>query len=132
MSAPLPRRVRTLRSLGPAMLLAAVWGLAGCAPLPPARQVTDIGLIEGRWQGQIRFGHGGYQLFYPTIYPDGRLVASWDGVTRYGQVTVGPGPARFSLYIWSGSLDYLEGGGDRVILMKEDFGSWDAIVRPLK
>jgi hypothetical protein len=114
------------------MLLAAMCGLAGCAPLPPARQVTDIGLIEGRWQGQIRFGRGSLQLFYPTIYPDGRLVASWDGVTRYGQVTVGPGPARFGLHIWSGSLDYLEGGGDRVILMKEDFGSWDAIVRPLR
>jgi hypothetical protein len=113
------------------MLLATLL-VAGCAPLPPARQVGEIGLIEGRWQGQIKFGFGGYQLFYPTIYPDGRLVASWDGVTRYGRVTVGPGPTRFSLYIWSGSLDYLEGGGDRVILMKEDFGAWDAIVRPLR
>jgi hypothetical protein len=127
-----PRRLRDLRPLGAVVLLAAACGLAACAPLPPGRQVADIGLIEGRWQGQIKFGFGGYQLFYPTIYPDGRLVASWDGVTRYGQVTVGPGPARFSLYIWSGSLDYLEGGGERVILMKEDFGSWDAIVRPLK
>ena len=113
-------------------LLALALVPVGCAPLPPARQVTDIGLIEGRWQGQIKFGFGGYQLFYPTIYPDGRLVASWDAVTRYGKVTVGPGPARFTLYIWSGTLDYLEDGGDRVILMKEDFGSWDAIVRPLR
>ncbi|HKA62378.1 MAG TPA: hypothetical protein VKH83_08120 [Methylomirabilota bacterium] len=132
MSAGLARRIGRLRLLGAVMLLAAVDAFAGCAPLPPARQVSDVGLIEGRWQGQIKFGLGGYQLFYPTIYPDGRLVASWDAVTRYGQVTVGPGPTRFGLYIWSGTLDYLEGGGERVILMKEDFGSWDAIVRPLK
>ena len=132
MSRLVPPRLRDLRPLGAVVLLAVVCGLAACAPLPPARQVADIGLIEGRWQGQIKFGFGGYQLFYPRIYPAGRLVASWDGVTRYGQVTAGPGPTRFSLYIWSGSLDYLEGGGDRVILMKEDFGSWDAIVRPLK
>jgi len=38
---------------------------------------------------------------------------------------------RFNFYIWSGNLDYLEGGGDRVILLKEDFSHWDAIVRPL-
>jgi hypothetical protein len=132
LSARFARRIGRLRLLGAVTLLAVVHGLAGCAPLPPARQVSDIGLIEGRWQGQIKFGVGGYQLFYPTIYSDGRLVAYWDAVTRYGQVTVGPGPTRFSLYIWSGSLDYLEGSGERVILMKEDFGSWDAIVRPLK
>jgi hypothetical protein len=125
-------RVRRVRPAG-ALLLAAVLLLpAGCAPLPPARQVTDIGLIAGRWQGQIKFGLGAYELFYPTIEPDGRLVASWDAVTRYGQVSLEPGRTRFSLYIWSGNLDYLEGGGERVILMKEDFGSWDAIVRPLR
>ena len=47
-------------------------------------------------------------------------------------VTLEGGRARFSFYIWSGNLDYLEGGGDRVILLKEDFSHWDAIVRPLK
>lgn len=132
MSARVARRARGLRPLGALLLLAVAFALAGCAPLPPTRQVSDIALIQGKWQGQIKFGFGGYQLFYPTIEPDGRLVASWGSVTRYGQVTVGPGPTRFSLYIWSGTLDYLEGGGDRVILMKEDFGAWDAIVRPLK
>jgi len=117
---------------GSAVLLAGILVWAGCTPLPPARPVTDIGLIAGRWQGQIRFGVGGYELFYPTISPDGTLVASWDSVTRYGKVTLEPGRTRFSLYIWSGTLDYLEGAGDRIILMKEDFGSWDAIVRPLR
>ncbi|MGH7386161.1 MAG: hypothetical protein ACREKG_13375, partial [Candidatus Rokuibacteriota bacterium] len=99
--------------------------------LPPARAVTDINLIAGRWRGQIVFGRGSYQLFYLTINPDGTLVAYWDGLTRWGNVTLEGGRARFSFYIWSGNLDYLEGGGDRVILLKEDFAHWDAIVRPL-
>jgi hypothetical protein len=112
------------------LLAVALSSMAGCASLPPARAVTDVGLIAGRWQGQINFGRS-YQLFYLTIEPDGRVVASWDGVTRYGKVTLEGPRTRVSFYIWSGSLDYLEGGGQRVILMKEDFSAWDAIVRPV-
>jgi hypothetical protein len=123
---------RAGRALCAALLAVVAVTPAGCAPLPPARQVTDINLIAGRWQGQIVFGRGSYQLFYLTINPDATLVASWDGVTRWGKVTLEGGRARFSFYIWSGNLDYLEGGGDRVILLKEDFSHWDAIVRPLK
>ena len=103
-----------------------------CAALPPVRSVTDIRQIAGRWQGQIKFGGGSYQLFYLTINQDGRLIASWDGITRYGKVTLEGPRTRFSFYIWSGSLDYLEGKGNRVILMKEDFSAWDAPVRPLR
>ena len=119
------------RALGATLLLAALLTPAGCASLPPARAVTEIALVAGRWQGQIAFARSSYQLFYLTINPDGTVVASWDGVTRYGKVTLEGARTRFSLYIWSGTLDYLEGGGQRVILLKEDFGSWDAIVRPL-
>jgi hypothetical protein len=119
------------RALGATLLLAALLTPAGCASLPPARAVTEIALVAGRWQGQVAFARSSYQLFYLTINPDGTVVASWDGVTRYGKVTLEGARTRFSLYIWSGTLDYLEGGGQRVILLKEDFGSWDAIVRPL-
>ena len=122
---------RAGRALGAVLLAAAALAPAGCAPLPPARQVTDINLIAGRWQGQIVFGRGSYQLFYLTINPDGTLIASWDGVTRWGKVTLEGARTRFSFYIWSGNLDYLEGGGNRVMLLKEDFSQWDAIVRPL-
>jgi hypothetical protein len=118
-------------ALGIVLLLSALVASGGCASLPPARQVTDMALIAGRWQGQITFARSSYQLFYLTIEPDGRVVASWDGVTRYGKVTLEGPRTRISFYIWSASLDYLEGGGQRVILIKEDFGAWDAIVRPL-
>ena len=102
----------------------------GYTVLPPARAVTAISLIAGHWQGRIAFTGHSYELFYLTINRDGSPVASWDGVTRYGKITLEPGRARFSLFVWSGNLDFLEGGGERVILMKEDFGAWDAIVRP--
>ncbi len=126
-----PRRIGRARLGAAALLLIAAVAAAGCAPLPPARAVTDINMVVGRWRGQITFGRGPYELFYLTINPEGTLVASWDAVTRYGKVTLESGRARFSVFIWSGALDYLEGGGERVILLKEDFGHWDAIVRPL-
>jgi hypothetical protein len=126
-----PLAGRAGQALFAALLVLAALAPAGCAPLPPARQVTDINLIAGRWQGQIAFGRGSYQLFYLTINPDSTLIASWDGVTRWGKVTIEGGRTRFSFYIWSGNLDYLEGNGARVLLLKEDFSQWDAIVRPL-
>ena len=51
------------------------------------------------------------------------------GSPTYDVAACGDNPRNF--YIWSGNLDYLEGGGNRVILLKEDFSHWDAIVRPL-
>jgi len=126
-----PRRIgRALLGLAALQLIAAA-AAAGCASLPPARAVTDMNMVAGRWRGQIAFSRSPYELFYLTIKPEGTLVASWDAVTRYGKVTLEGGRARFSIFIWSGSLDYLEGGSERVILLKEDFGHWDAIVRPL-
>jgi hypothetical protein len=122
---------RAGQALVTTLLVVAALAPAGCAPLPPARQVGDINLIAGRWQGQIVFGRGSYQLFYLTINPDGTLIASWDGGTRWGKVVLEGGRTRFSFYIWSGNLDYLEGNGDRVLLLKEDFSQWDALVRPL-
>jgi hypothetical protein len=125
------RRSGRARFACAALLLMAAAAPAGCASLPPSRAVTDINLIAGRWRGQIAFSRGPYELFYLTINPDSTLMASWGATTRWGKVTLEGGRARFSVYIWSGTLDYLEGGGERVILLKEDFGHWDAIVRLL-
>jgi hypothetical protein len=126
------RAGRRGRRAAAALLLGVLaLGSAGCASLPPARAVSDLNLIAGRWRGQITFSRGPYELFYLTINPDGTLVGSWDGVTRWGKVSLEGTRTRFGMYIWSGTLDYLEGGGERVLLLKEDFGAWDAIVRPL-
>jgi hypothetical protein len=125
-------RLRAARVMLAAWLIAAALAPAGCAPLPPARPVTDLNLIAGQWRGQITFRGGPYQLFYLTINPDGTLIGAWDGMTRWGKISFDRGRTRFGMYIWSGSVDYLEGGGERVLLLKEDFAHWDAIVRPLK
>ncbi len=122
---------RPARSVQGALL--AVLLLAGCASaLPPERSVTDLRAIEGRWRGNIKFGLGPYEIFYLTVNPDAAIVASWGATTRWGKITLEKGKVRFDLYIWSGDLYYFEGPGSRVILMKEDFGTWDAQVTPLR
>jgi len=93
----------------------AVVILVGCASATPT-PINSIEPLVGKWSGTLDQG-GGLQLFYLTINPDSTLVASWDGVTRWGKVTIEGGRARFNFYIWSGNLDYLEGSGDRVILL---------------
>ena len=80
------------------LLMLALLSAAVCASLPPVRPITDIRQIAGRWQGQIKFGRGSYELFYLTINRDGSLIASWDGITRHGKVTL-EGRTRFSFFI---------------------------------
>lgn len=100
--------------------------------LPPQRRITSVGAIAGKWRGNIKFGRGPYELFYLTINPDGSLMAWWGVATRWGKVELGGRRARFSLYIWSGDLEYFEGGGQRLLTLKEDFGGFYAQVSPLQ
>jgi len=108
--------------------------LSGCgwALLPPQQPITSVSAIAGTWRGNIQFGRGPYELFYLTINPDGSLVASWGISTRWGKVVLEGQRTRFSLYIWSGDLEYFEGGGQRILTLKEDFGGFYAQVTPLK
>ena len=120
----------TRAALGALSLVALTVLGAGCATLPPAQPIPDIAAIAGRWYGQIQFGRGPYELFYLTISPDGSLVAWWGITTRFGRVNLSEGRPRFSLYVWSGDLEYLEGDGQRMLVLKEDFGGFYAQVTP--
>jgi hypothetical protein len=102
----------------------------GCATFPPARPVPDISVVAGRWSGTIDFGRG-FELFYLTINPDGSLVGQWGLNTRFGKVALSGGKATFQMYIWSGDLQYLEGDGKRVIILKDAFDTFSAQVTPL-
>lgn len=104
--------------------------LAGCATLPPATPVSDVAMIAGQWRGSIQFGRGPYEILYLTINPDGGIVAWWGSTTRWGRVTPSGTRTRFALYLWSGDLEYFEGGG-RVITLREDFGGFNAQVTQL-
>ncbi len=110
-------------------LLAAVL-LAGCASLPPAQPITSIETIQGRWQGQIRFGFGSYQMLYLTVNPDATVLMEWGVNTRWGRVLIGGGRARFEIYIWSGNLGYFAGPEGRILTMQSDFAAFDAQLTP--
>jgi len=103
--------------------------IAGCATLPPPRPIPDVAAIAGQWPGTIQFGRGFSDLFYLTINPDGSLVGVWGPNTRFGRVDLtNAARPRFGLYIWSGDLQYLEGDGRRMLILREDFGSFYAQV----
>ena len=126
------RMARRSRLLACLPLLAA-WVSGGCAVAtgyPPQRPVPDIATIAGKWSGTIEFGRG-LDLFYLTINPDGSLVASWRINTQFGNVTLSGGKATFQMGIYSGDLQYLEGGGKRMIILREEFGTFYAQVTPL-
>ena len=112
-------------------LLVLVALLGACATLPPAAPIPDIDAIAGQWRGNIQFGHGPYEILYVTIGRDGALAASWGITTRWGNVTVANGRARFELYLWSGDLEYLVAPGQRMIVMKDDFLTFYAQATPL-
>jgi hypothetical protein len=106
--------------------------LAGCASLPPEKSVRSINDIAGEWRGTIRFGLGPFEFVNVTINPDSTMVMEWGSNTKWGRVMVADGRASFDLGIWSGSLYYLEGSEKRVLLMKANFGVFDAQLTPLK
>ncbi|HEV8436749.1 MAG TPA: hypothetical protein VGT40_01505 [Methylomirabilota bacterium] len=112
------------------MVMALVLG--GCATLPPAAPIPDVATLAGTWSGIVELGRGPFELFYVTIDPDGSLMAWWGITTRWGRLQLGEGRPRFSLYIWSGDLEYFEGDGQRVLILKEDFGSFYARVTPYR
>jgi hypothetical protein len=127
---PLPLTVRRYRRARRLSTVLAVLLGSGCAPLPPVQAIADVQTIAGKWVGNIQFGRGPYELFYLTIDPDGSLVAWWGVTTRWGRVNLAERRPRFTLYVWSGDLDYLAGDGRRILILKEDFGAFYAQVTP--
>ncbi|HXJ82661.1 MAG TPA: hypothetical protein VMS64_28735 [Candidatus Methylomirabilis sp.] len=114
--------------------LAAVL-LAGCAMAPssPPTPITDMRQIEGKWQGTITVGFGGpMELYYLTIYQDGRMVAQWGMNWQQGQVTLSGGTATFEMSnISDGTLTYYT-QPKRQLTLNSTFGNWSAQVNPVE
>lgn len=114
------------------LALAALLG-AGCASTSPT-PLAGVGEIAGNWQGTITQGFNGpQQLYYLTIYPDGRMVAQWGPNWQQGRVTVSRGAATFEMSdIASGPLKYYNGPDGRSITMEPAFGAWYVRVTPAR
>jgi hypothetical protein len=122
----------TARTIGRATLALLAAALLLGASNVTGKPITDIRMIVGKWQGQIKLAGGPYEIYYLTVNPDATIVATWGTNTRWGKVTLDRGTARFSFPTSSGVLYYYEEAQGRVITMKPDFGGWDVQVRPLK
>lgn len=59
-------------------------------------------------------------------------VAEWGPNWQWGKITLTGRQARFALsHLTSGTLQYFDGPGGRVITMNPDFGGWYVYVTPL-
>jgi hypothetical protein len=104
-----------------------------CATLPPAKPVTSVGQIAGKWQGTVTTG-GGPQSATTTINPDGTYSVVLGNQTFPGKMTVADGKLRSrgdksgAMGTWS----LHEGDGKRVPSYKADDGRVTGELTPAK
>ncbi len=126
----MPVRPRRARALALGCPPARGERRGGLRDLPALQARPDIATIAGRWSGTIDFGRG-----IPALLPDDQSRRDDGGEyginSRYGKVILSEGKATFEMYIWSGTLDYMEGDGKRMIIMRELFGTFYAQVTPI-
>jgi hypothetical protein len=118
--------------------LALVGLLAGCASLPPAKPVTSLGQIAGKWQGVFR-SQGGQQTVIKeqTIRPDGTWESLTPGSTperHTGVVQLVDGKLRGRSATSGRTSTWTlhEGEGKRVLMAVNDDGSGAAELTPAK
>jgi hypothetical protein len=124
--------MRARRTVSGTSLIVLAASLLLSASSVTGKPIPEIGVIEGKWRGQIKFAGEPYEIFYLTVNSNGTIVASWGVTTRWGKVMLRSGKARFDLHTSSGDLNYYEEKQGRVLTLRPDFGGWDAQVRPLK
>jgi hypothetical protein len=111
--------------------------IAGCASLPPAKSVTSLGQIAGKWQGTGSSGYGSTPVTQ-TINPDGTytaVLASGPRAGTYtGKITLvegrlhGKGDQTGS----TGTYTLHEGEGQRVLVYKSDDGALTSELKAAK
>jgi hypothetical protein len=106
---------------------------AGCASLPPARSVTSLNQIAGRWQG-TGYGPAGSAAITQTINPDGSYSAVLPSGTFTGRITLGDGKLRGKSDQTgnTGTYSLHEGEGKRVLIYKSDDGRVSSELTPAR
>jgi hypothetical protein len=105
----------------------------GCATLPPAKAVTNVNQIAGKWQGNVSSGQG-TQPAAMTINPDGTFSTVIGSQTFTGRIAVAEGklPGRGDQTGNTGTWSVHEGDGKRVLVYKADDGRVTAELAPVK
>lgn len=105
----------------------------GCATLPPAKAVTNVNQIAGKWQGSVSSGQG-TQPAAMTINPDGTYSTVMGSRTFTGKIAVAEGKlhGRGDQTGNTGTWSVHEGDGKRVLVYKADDGRVTAELTPAK
>lgn len=114
-------------------LLIVVVFTAACASLPPAKQVTSVDQIAGKWQGTVSTP-GGPLPATTTINADGNYSAVVGSTARSGQITLVNGKlrAKSDQTGATGTYSLHEGEGRRVLIYSADDGSVRSEYTPAK
>lgn len=106
---------------------------AACASLPPAKAVTSLNQIAGKWQG-TGHGPGGAVPVTQTISPDGAYSAVLPSGTFTGKIAMSDGKLRGKgdQTGATGTYSLHEGEGKRVLTYKADDGRFSSELTPGK
>jgi hypothetical protein len=111
--------------------------ITACASLPPAKAITSVSQIAGKWQGIGSSGFGSTQVTQ-TINPDGSytaVLASGPRAGSYtGKITMVDGKLRGKgdQTGATGTYSLHEGEGQRVLVYKSDDGATGSELKPVK
>jgi hypothetical protein len=102
---------------------------AACASLPPSRPIVAMESIAGTWAGVADLD----RRFIPwrvIIRPDGQLTVEYADITLWGNVTIRDGKATYTAAHTSGELTLYGEGYQRVLGMRDAFGTLRVQMRP--
>ena len=126
----------TRQRLGIGLVLAGL--LAGCASLPPARPVTSLGQIAGKWEGVFRSSGGQQTVIKEQIV---RADGTWESLTPYAtpqrhtgvvQLVDGKLKGKSATSGRTSTWTLHEGEGRRVLMAVNDDGSGASELTPAK
>jgi hypothetical protein len=106
---------------------------AACASLPPAKSVTSVSQIAGKWQGSGS-GPTGTSAVTTTINPDGSFTSVIGAQTFTGKITMVDGKlrGRGDQTGNTGTWALHEGEGKSVLVYKSDDGRVGAELTPAR
>ncbi len=121
-----------MRRLSALAVLVVATMLAACATLPPARPVSDLRAIAGKWEGSLS-GPGGSFPVTLVVKTDGTYEAETPTGPVTGTLQIVGSKIRFvNMFGQAGTWTLHEGDGKRVLKTVRDDGTGTGEFTPAK